>query len=178
MPCFLTCCDAQHEGLRFAVSIIAIYVYHNLWDDYLITPITLALHRTNSIPYVKIDKMRECMWKVVAITTFLLLGWRAAGKHSWWMKSTEYYSDWPQEMPEDLRWYYMLYFSFWVQSVDFLFNITGKRYAVSRKDNLAMFVHHLTAMMLMFATYFLDHTRVTCCMLMLHDVSDLILETG
>ncbi|KAG7399937.1 Ceramide synthase 6 [Phytophthora boehmeriae] len=63
-------------------------------------------------------------------------------------------------------------------SIDFMLNLTNTHYTVKRKDNAEMLVHHFVTIALMTFTYFMDLTRAGLCILMIHDVNDLILETG
>nr|CCA14543.1 dicarboxylate/amino acid:cation (Na or H) symporter (DAACS) family protein putative [Albugo laibachii Nc14] len=135
----------------------------------------------NRLQYVEkknFDKLRESLWKNAAVGTFFLLGYHTSASKNWWMNPDGLFSDWPHGTPESIRWYYRIYFSYWLQSIDFLLNVTNRHYIVKRRDHTEMIIHHLTTMTLMMSSYVFDFTRIGLCALMIHDVCDLLLETA
>lgn len=122
--------------------------------------------------------MRESVWKNVAVATFFSYALSIAYTEDWFMNRNEYFNDYPWPSPDNLRWYYAIYASFWIQSIDFLLSITGNHYVIKRKDNREMLIHHLSTVALMFFSYAFDLTRVGLCVLMIHDINDLLLETA
>lgn len=178
MPCYLTDCDPANEAKRFFLSLGGLYVYHFVWDSILIRPSVKFCLRRGWITKDKVDKMRESMWKNAAVGSFFLFGLYIGSDKDWFMNPKGYFVEWPYVAPENLSWYYMIYLSFWIQSIDFLLNITNKHYNVKRKDNAEMILHHFATIALMVFSYTFDLTRVGMCVLMIHDVNDLLLETA
>nr|CCA16736.1 dicarboxylate/amino acid:cation (Na or H) symporter (DAACS) family protein putative [Albugo laibachii Nc14]CCA21839.1 dicarboxylate/amino acid:cation (Na or H) symporter (DAACS) family protein putative [Albugo laibachii Nc14] len=178
MPCFILDCDTTHEISRLPVALASVYAYHYIWDTFIITPLVHRMDRAHYLNKGTVDKMREAIWKNVAVGSLFMFGLYTAGRQSWFMNSDEYFTDWPKNVPDVVRWYYMFYFAYWLQSLDFLLNFTNRHYAVKRKDNAEMVLHHLTTLALMITSYAFDFITVGVCVLMLHDVSDLLLETA
>ncbi|TMW57495.1 hypothetical protein Poli38472_003420 [Pythium oligandrum] len=178
MPCILAECNELDELKRFATTFVGIYVYHFVWDKLIISPIATWLVRHKYMLQAKRDKFRESMWKNAAVGTFFTFGLYIGLGEDWFMNPKGYFAEFPYVTPEPLRWYYMIYLSFWFQSVDFMLNITNKHYVVKRKDNAEMLVHHFATISLMVVSYAFDLTRIGICVLMIHDVNDLLLETA
>lgn len=178
MPCFVTECVVTHEIFRFVVSLFGMYAYYFVWDRLVLRRITNALLKTGRITTKKSHQMRESMWKNVAVATMFIFGWIVASKEDWFLNNTKYWDGWPWSPPSALRWYYMLYAAFWVQSIDFLLSLTNDHFTIKRKDNLEMLIHHIATLTLMFFSFLFDFTKVGVCVLMIHDVNDLLLETA
>ncbi|GLD96095.1 hypothetical protein PINS_up004773 [Pythium insidiosum] len=178
MPCLITECSPISELQRFGVALLGLYAYHFLWDSLLIAPFADYLVRHGHMGKDKRDKFRESAWKNAAVGTFFLFGLYIGHDKDWWMNPKGYFVDWPYNAPEPLRWYYMIYLSFWLQSIDFMLNLTNKHYIVKRKDNAEMLLHHFATISLMIFSYSYDLTRIGMCVLMIHDVNDLLLETA
>lgn len=178
MPCYLTPCDPAEEAKRFGAAFVGLYAYHFVWDKLIITPLTNWFVSSKMITKDKRDKMRESLWKNASVGTFTALGLYIASGEDWWMNPHGYFKGWPTISPESIRWHYMLYISFWLQSVDFMLNLTNKHYIVKRKDNAEMLLHHFATITLMIFSYIFDITQVGLCVLMIHEVNDLLLETA
>lgn len=178
MPCFFTECEPQYEATRFGVALAGLYVYHWVVDSLFIRPGVNYLIRNNMMPEDKKDKARESLYKNAAVGAFHVFGWYIGLQETWFMKKEEYYKDYPYNLNETQRWYSLIYLAFWFQSIDFMLNLTNSHYKVKRKDNAEMLVHHFVTITLMSFSYFTDLTRAGLCILMIHDVNDLILETG
>ncbi|DBA04156.1 TPA: hypothetical protein N0F65_004264 [Lagenidium giganteum] len=178
MPCLLTECSPTHEAARFVAALVGVYAYHFVCDTFVIRPIVSYCLKRNMVTRDKVDKMRESMWKNAAVGTFFCMGLWVGHDKDWFMDSSKYFVEWPNETPENLRWYYMIYLSFWFQSIDYLLNLTNKHYNVKRKDNAEMLVHHMATILLMVFSYAGDLTRCGICVLLIHDVNDLMLETA
>ena len=178
MPCLLNQCDIFQEATRLIAAIVGIYFYHFLWDTVVFKPFARYMNRLQYVEKKNFDKLRESLWKNAAVGTFFLLGYHTSASENWWMNPDGLFSDWPHGTPESIRWYYRIYFSYWLQSIDFLLNVTNRHYIVKRRDHTEMIIHHLTTMTLMMSSYVFDFTRIGLCALMIHDVCDLLLETG
>lgn len=178
MPCVFTQCEPAHEVSRFAGALLGLYVYHFVWDTAVIRPIVGQLVARGYLAKEKKDKMRESLWKNAAVGTFFAMGVYVGWDKDWWMNPHEYFTDFPFVSPEPLRWYYMIYLSFWFQSIDFMLSLTNNHYTVKRKDNAEMLLHHFATISLMVFSYFFDLTKIGMSVLMIHDVNDLLLETG
>lgn len=178
MPCFLTECDPQVEAKRFAVAMGGLYAYHWVVDTLFIRPTVSFMINKKWLGEEKRDKMRESLYKNAAVGAFHALGWYIGWGESWFMNKEEYFNEFPFPASEGMRWYYMIYLSFWLQSVDFMLNLTNNHYKVKRKDNAEMLVHHFATISLMVFSYYVDLTKVGLCVLMIHDVNDLLLETA
>lgn len=181
MPCGLYECSYTYETMRFTVSLVGMYIYHYLSDTLLIRPLLRMLVRHNIIPEGKRHKgeqFRESCWKNIAVGTFFTLGLYIGYNETWFMNSSEYFKDFPWPAPEPLRWYYAIYAAYWVQSIDFLFNLSAIHYDIVRKDLVEMIIHHIATLGLMGFSYALEFTRMGLCVLMIHDVNDLLLETA
>jgi hypothetical protein len=178
MPCFFSECDTGGELRRFGAAFAGVYAYHFVADKVLITPFVNWLIRARWLTPDKRDKCRESLYKNAAVGAFFLLGLSVGWDQDWFFNPAGYFTDFPFEAPENLRWYYMIYLSFWFQSVDFMLNLTNNHYKVKRKDNAEMLVHHFATIALMVFSYYFDLTKIGICVLMLHDVNDLLLETA
>lgn len=178
MPCFFRECEPTAELRRFATAFAGVYAYHFVVDKLIISPFTDWLVRSKRLKKDRRDKCRESLYKNAAVGAFFALGLSVGWGHDWFFNPKGYFVEFPWDAPEELRWYYMIYLSFWFQSVDFMLNLTNNHYKVKRKDNAEMLVHHFATIALMVFSYYFDLTRVGICVLMLHDVNDLLLETG
>lgn len=178
MPCYFNECEPLHELARFGTCLVGLYAYHFVWDNAVIRPVVSKMVSGGYLTKDKYDKMRESLWKNAAVSTFFALGLYIGHDEDWFMEPRGYFSQFPYTTPELLRWYYMIYLSFWLQGIDFMLNLTSKQYVVKRKDNAEMLLHHFATISLMLFSYNFDLTRVGMCVLMIHDVNDLLLETG
>lgn len=178
MPCYFFECEPTHELARFGVALAGLYAYHFVWDQLAIRPTVALLVRRGLLGRDKFDKMRESLWKNVFVTTGFSFGLYIGLDKDWFLEPSRYFVDYPYAAPEELKWYYMLYLAFWVQSIDFMLNLTSKQYTVKRKDNAEMLLHHFATIALMVFSYYFDLTRIGMCVLMIHDVNDLLLESG
>ncbi|KAF4037144.1 TLC domain [Phytophthora infestans] len=178
MPCFLTECDPMEEAKRFGMAMAGLYVYHFVMDTVFIRPTVRYMMRKGWLTKDKEDKMRESLYKNAAVGAFHIFGHFVGWNESWFLNKEEYFKDFPYVANEAQRWYYMIYLSFWFQSIDFMLNVTNKHYTVKRKDNAEMLVHHFATISLMLFSYYVDLTKIGICVLMIHDVNDLLLETA
>ena len=178
MPCYLTECDPYAEATRFGLSLGGLYVYHYVVDTAFIRPTVRYMLSNGWLTKDKEDKMRESLYKNAAVGAFHLFGLYIGWHETWFLNKEEYFQDFPAVASEAERWYYMVYLSFWLQSIDFMLNLTNRHYTVKRKDNAEMIVHHFATISLMLFSYSVDLTRIGHCVLMIHDVNDLLLETG
>ena len=178
MPCLLTDCEPTHEVFRFVVSLIGIYIYQYVWDRVVLRRMTDSLVKSGKITVKKSHQMRESLWKNVAVATFFIFGLNVALEEPWFMDGVKYWDAWPWSAPTSLRWYYMVYAAFWVQSIDFLLSLTNEYYVIKRKDNMEMLIHHMATLALMLFSFLFDFTKIGICVLMIHDVNDLLLETA
>jgi len=163
------------------LSVLAVYVYHWVWDTLFCAPLCQYLVRAQHLQVKNVDKCRESLWKNVAVATFFCMGLTIGWKEPWFMNRALYFEQWHGSSnftPELMRWYYTLYGAYFLQGMDFILSITGEYYQVKRKDNREMLVHHASTLCLMLFSYFIDFTRVGVCVLMIHDVNDLLLETA
>ncbi|RQM16834.1 hypothetical protein KXD40_005926 [Peronospora effusa] len=178
MPCYLTECNPTAEAMRFGVALISLYVYHYIIDRLFIEPTVQYMLRKGWLTQEKKDKMRESLYKNAAVGAFHIFGLYVGWNETWFLNKEEYFKDFPHVASEGLRWYYMIYLSYWLQSIDFMLNITNKHYTIKRKDNAEMLVHHFATISLMLFSYYVDLTKIGLCVLMIHDVNDLLLETA
>ncbi|CAI5743845.1 unnamed protein product [Peronospora destructor] len=178
MPCYLTECDPMAEAKRFGLALIGMYVYHYVVDTVFIRPTVQYMLRKGWLAQKKKDKMRESLYKNAAVGAFHILGFYIGWNETWFLNKEEYFKGFPHVASEGLRWYYMIYLSFWFQGIDFMLNITDKYYTIKRKDNAGMLVHHFATISLMIFSYYVDLTKIGLCVLMIHDVNDLLLETA
>lgn len=178
MPCFFLECEPTNEFARFGVALAGLYAYHFVWDQLAIRPTVALMVRRGWLTKDKFDKMRESLWKNAFVATGFSFGLYIGHDKDWFLEPSRYYTDFPYAAPEALKWYYMLYLAFWFQSIDFMLNLSSKQYTVKRKDNTEMLLHHFATIALMVFSYYFDLTRVGMCVLMIHDVNDLLLESG
>uniref|UniRef100_A0AAV1V5N7 TLC domain-containing protein n=1 Tax=Peronospora matthiolae TaxID=2874970 RepID=A0AAV1V5N7_9STRA len=178
MPCFLTECDPFAEAKRFGLALGGLYVYHYVVDTVFIRPAVRYMLVKGWLTKDKEDKMRESLYKNAAVGAFHLFGLYIGWHETWFLNKEEYFKEFPNATSEAQRWYYMIYLSFWLQSIDFMLNLTNTHYTVKRKDNAEMIVHHVSTISLMLFSYCVDLTKIGHCVLMIHDVNDLLLETA
>ena len=178
MPCLFTTCSYPTEVFRLVISLISVYVYHYVWDSFVFRPFTSHLIKKKVLASTLDDKCRESLWKNVAVLTFFLFGLSIGWNETWFMNRNEYFLNWPTPTSEALKWYYALYGGFWLQGIDFILSLSGVYYKVKRKDNSEMLLHHASTLFLMIFSYSIDFTRVGLCVLMIHDINDLLMETA
>ncbi|KAI9905618.1 hypothetical protein PsorP6_013449 [Peronosclerospora sorghi] len=178
MPCYLTKCDPITEAQRICLAFIGVYTYHFIVDKVFIRPAIRYMIRNGWLCADKVDKMRESLYKTAAVSVFHMFGLYVGWHETWFLNKEEYFKGFPSVTKEAHRWYYMIYLCFWLQSIDFMLNLTNNHYNIKRKDNAAMLVHHFATISLMIFSYSFDLTKIGLCVLMIHDVNDLLLETA
>jgi hypothetical protein len=161
------------EGHRFALALCVMYAYHWLWETAFIAPLIQWLIKKGYLLQEKQNKVRESLWKNIAILSFSMGGYAVAGHQNWFFNREKYFSVYPYEPGNDMRWYYMLYLSFWIQSIAFIV-----KFAVKRKDNFELLLHHIVTIILMISSYALGMTPIGLCVLMIHELNDLLLESA
>jgi len=117
------------------------------------------------------------------MSKFLTAGWRSFGyellfiggmyvwmSHDWWYPSWQWFHGWPHCMEWDVRQFFCLYFAFYISETIFIF------YEPKMKDRPVMLLHHFATMGLILLSYLQGHYRIALPVMILHDLSDPLME--
>ena len=134
----------------------------------------LSDRKRHTIMNGKIVKFCEAFWRALFYATFCVVGYYAlfVPEPVVWVKNTkEYWLGWPlQSLPSAVDFYYQvelgcyLHQLFWTE--------------VKRSDFWEMIIHHFVTLMLITLSYLTNFTRIGSSILLIHDISDVFLETA
>jgi len=122
----------------------------------------------------KIVKFCEAFWRALFYATFCILGYNAlfVPEPVSWVKDTHnYWIGWPlHPLSSTINFYYQielgcyLHQLFWTE--------------VKRSDALEMILHHFVTILLITISFLTNYTRIGSNILLIHDISDVFLETA
>lgn len=122
----------------------------------------------------KIVKFVEASWRFLLYTGCCIIGYRALFQPevaSWLLDTNQHWDQWPNHrITQAMEFYYQ------VQLGAYLHQLFWTE--VSRSDALEMIIHHMTTILLLTFSYITNFTRVGASILLLHDSSDVLLESA
>ena len=134
----------------------------------------LWTRKRNSAFTKKIVKFVEALWRFLLYTGCCIIGFRALfvpGTASWILDTTQHWENWPNHrVTTAMDFYYQ------VQLGAYLHQLFWTE--VSRSDALEMLIHHMTTILLLSFSYVTNFTRIGASILLLHDSSDVLLESA
>ncbi|XP_034963978.2 ceramide synthase 5 [Zootoca vivipara] len=130
-------------------------------------------HRRNQDKPSTHVKFCESMWRLTFYFSIFTYGLRILWLSPWFWDTRQCWYNYPfQPLSSSLYYYYIVELAFYwslmfSQFID-----------VQRKDFLIMFIHHLSAIILLSFSYMNNMVRVGSLVLLIHDASDGILEVA
>ena len=111
-------------------------------------------------------------WKFLNFGTCVAVGLYTLSQEDWALSRPDYFANYPYHpMSDTLKFYYSVGFG----SVLYMFLHLGVE-KMTPTDTLIMVAHHLTTLFLIGMSYFYSFHRIGSIILLLHDVSDPIME--
>ena len=130
--------------------------------------------RQNSSAEKKIVKFVEACWRFLFYAYFCMVGYRAIflpTTVSWVLDTRLHWQGWPlHRVSSAISYYYQIELGAYIHQLMWT--------EVSRSDSLEMAVHHLTTILLIVGSYVTNFTRIGASILLLHDISDVFLESA
>ncbi|KAJ3327556.1 Ceramide synthase 4 [Blyttiomyces sp. JEL0837] len=111
-------------------------------------------------------------WKCFSYTLSSIVGLYILGSDNWWLTPELYFKNWPYEhvVSFGLKFYYILGFGHYAyESLEILVNL-------NQTDLVAMIIHHIATLAVIFVSYIVNLMRVGAVILLLHDLSDPFME--
>lgn len=130
--------------------------------------------RHNTLAEKKIVKFVEACWRFLFYGYFCVVGYRAIfvpTTVSWVLDTRLHWQGWPlQAVTTSISYYYQIELGAYIHQLMWT--------EVSRSDSLEMVVHHLATILLIVGSYVTNFTRIGASILLLHDLSDVFLESA
>eukprot|EP01125_Pyxidicula_operculata_P010655 TRINITY_DN3507_c0_g1_i1.p1 TRINITY_DN3507_c0_g1~~TRINITY_DN3507_c0_g1_i1.p1 ORF type:complete len:315 (+),score=41.89 TRINITY_DN3507_c0_g1_i1:33-977(+) len=117
-------------------------------------------------------KFQTAGWRFVNYFALWCLDVYVLSGESWFMDVTSYWAVWPEAMPVNVRALYLLQLSHYTYSIICIF------WEPKQSDFLQMIIHHVTALLLIGASYAVGFYRVGLTVLIITDTADPLLELG
>lgn len=129
----------------------------------------LSVHATT------VEKFKESAWKLTVYGGFTALGLEVVLRSGWLADTTLFWHGWPdaQGVPGALGVYYTAELAFYVASIGMLLV-----WETRRQDFWVMLAHHVVTATLIALSLQLRFTRVGAAIMLLHDASDVLLESA
>jgi hypothetical protein len=122
----------------------------------------------------KIVKFVEAVWRFLFYAYFCYIGFYALfvpSTMSWLVDTKEHWVGWPlQPVSKAINYYYQIELGAYIHQIMWT--------EVSRSDSLEMILHHLVTVLLIVGSYLTNFTRIGSSILLLHDSSDVFLESA
>lgn len=91
----------------------------------------------------------------------------------WWFDTRYFWIDYPvTDYTEAFKYYYLVQFAYWLQQI-FVLQIEAPR-----KDYRELVMHHINTLLLIFASYFCNFTRVGNAVFVCMDLPDAVLAVS
>jgi acyl-CoA-dependent ceramide synthase len=91
----------------------------------------------------------------------------------WWFDTRYFWIDYPvTDYTEAFKYYYLVQFAFWLQQI-FVLQIEAPR-----KDYRELVMHHINTLLLIFASYLCNFTRVGNAVFVCMDLPDAVLAVS
>lgn len=123
----------------------------------------------------KIVKFVEASWRLIFYTIFCVIGIKALlypKTASWITDTANYWTYWPEQhiIEPDVLFYYLVELGAYLHQLAWT--------EVTRSDAAEMIVHHMVTILLIVFSYLLNFSRIGSIILLLHDLSDVFLESA
>ncbi|TPX49977.1 hypothetical protein SeMB42_g00551 [Synchytrium endobioticum] len=134
-----------------------------------------AMARRNAVNALKDDrkKFQVASWKLAYTSFVSVLGVIVLSQESWACVPSQYFAGWQETMPKMsnmMKLYYFISFgNFAAQAIAIFFE-------PKLKDFWQMFFHHIITLNLIFFSYWMGFYRVGSVIVLLHDISDPLME--
>jgi hypothetical protein len=122
----------------------------------------------------KMVKFVEAFWRAVFYSAFTYLGYQALFQPEpvpWVMDTRQHWADWPQH-----RVFPAIVFYYHIELGCYFHQLLWTE--VNRSDAMEMIAHHFITIFLIVFSYLSGFWRVGSSILLLHDISDIFLETA
>ncbi|XP_021179849.2 ceramide synthase 2 [Fundulus heteroclitus] len=130
-------------------------------------------HRRNQDRPSNTKKFCEAAWRFVFYMVSFAAGLGSLINTPWFWDQRECWRGYPKQPVADVHyWYYMLELGFYLS---LLLSISVD---VKRKDFKEQVVHHIATIFLICFSYCANYVRVGTLVMLLHDSSDILLESG
>lgn len=127
--------------------------------------------RRNQEKAKTLTRFTESSWRFTYYFVICIVGIKILSNKVWAWDSTYCWTNYPhQHVPSDVYWYYLIELSYYVGSS--LMHFTDVR----KKDFWELFIHHIVTMTLMFIAWVQNIVRISCLVLIVHDIADPFLE--
>lgn len=130
--------------------------------------------RHNDVNEHKIVKFVEAVWRLLFYIYFCWVGFSAlfaGGTAVWILDTKEHWIGWPlQPISNAIDYYYQVELGAYIHQLLWT--------EVSRSDSVEMIIHHLATILLIVFSYLTNFTRIGASILLLHDSSDVFLESA
>jgi ceramide synthetase len=130
--------------------------------------------RHNLLVDQKTTKFVEALWRLIFYAYFIYLGYRAMFVPEmvpWLLDTKQNWIGWPlQPVTDAVHYYYQIELAAYLHQLMWT--------EVTRSDALEMIVHHCATIILVSSSYLTSFTRVGSSILLVHDISDIFLESA
>lgn len=130
--------------------------------------------RRNRSAEKKIVKFVEALWRLLFYSYFCFVGYKALFVPTtvvWIINTKEHWKDWPlQPVTDAVSFYYQVELGAYLHQLMWT--------EVARSDSVEMLIHHIATILLILGSYLTNFTRIGASILLLHDISDVFLESA
>jgi len=127
-----------------------------------------------TIPSRQREKLKEAIWFFLYYLITFFWGLFLLWDKEWFWDSAHFWIDLVHHpMPDNIKIYYLSQLAFYICALFFLHNNTREKH----KDRLILFIHHVTTIGLVSLSYYFWYWRVGTVVFLLHDFSDIFLES-
>ncbi|XP_028398544.1 ceramide synthase 5-like [Dendronephthya gigantea] len=130
-------------------------------------------YKQNNSKPSKLTKAKECSWRFFFYTSICTWGFHVLWKEKYLYDTRHFWIAYPNhDLSNGIYYYYIIQLSFYT-------SLLLSQFAdVKRKDFWIQTIHHVVTISLMLFSYSCNFVRVGAVILLVHDVSDVILECG
>ncbi|ORZ19827.1 TLC domain-domain-containing protein [Absidia repens] len=130
----------------------------------------LPLARWCKVSPKKYDRFCEQAWSFIYYSCSGSAGIAVMYGSDWWFDTSYFWRDYPvTDYTEAFKYYYLVQFAFWLQQI-FVLQIEAPR-----KDYRELVMHHINTLLLIFASYLCNFTRVGNAVFVCMDLPDAVL---
>jgi len=129
--------------------------------------------RCNQMLSSRHAKFIESLWKFVLYGSLFCYGAAILVGEEYFWNTALCWQGYPMKiwaMKESVYWYYMIELGYYSSCLIYQF------FDIKRKDFAQMFIHHVCTVMLIGISFTASMSRIGCCIMLLHDFSDIFLE--
>eukprot|EP00455_Lapot_gusevi_P026861 TRINITY_DN2834_c0_g7_i1.p1 TRINITY_DN2834_c0_g7~~TRINITY_DN2834_c0_g7_i1.p1 ORF type:complete len:368 (-),score=94.98 TRINITY_DN2834_c0_g7_i1:52-1155(-) len=116
-------------------------------------------------------KWTETCWRLLFYSALVTFGWAIAFTKPYLWETKYCWIGYPlHEIDVDVQYYYLFQLGVYMSL------LVSQFFDVQRKDFLAMFIHHIVTILLVFCSYACNYVRIGVLVLLCHDTADVALE--